>query len=230
MARSFVLALCVSALAVGYGSAQDAAPRGPSLRDLPLELLPPRSRQDQAPSEKNQNKLPENGIKSARTLPPAPVTLDSLYERLAKAKDRMEASAISKQIERRWLRSGSETTDLLMTRATQAMGAKQPEVALELFDHILQLKPEWAEAYHQRATTLFQMQDYDGALRDLRQTLAREPRHFSALSGLGMIMHQLDNKKAAFTAFSKALELHPNLENLKGMVERLRPEAEGQKL
>lgn len=230
MARSFVIALGILALAGMHASAQDSPPRGPSLRDLPLELVPPRSRQDQSPSGKNQQKLPEPAAKAEKTPPPAPVTLDSLYERLAKAKDRMEASAISKQIERRWLRSGSDTTDLLMTRATQAMSAKQPETALELFDHILQLKPEWAEAYHQRATTLFQMRDYDGALRDLRQALAREPRHYSALSGLGMIMHQLDNKKAAFAAFSKALELHPNLENLKGMVERLRPEAEGQKL
>lgn len=230
MARSFFIALSVLACGAIPALAQEPAPRGPSLRDLPLELMPPRNRQDQAPSDKNQQKLPEPAAKAAKTPPPAPVTLDSLYDRLAKAKDRMEASAIAKQIERRWLRSGSETADLLMTRATQAMGAKQPETALELFDHILQLKPEWAEAYHQRATTLFQMQDYDGALRDLRQTLAREPRHFSALSGLGMIMHQLDNKKAAFAAFSKALEVHPNLENLKGMVERLRPEAEGQTL
>ena len=228
MARLFVLALPFVLVTAGSAPAQDERPRGPSLRDLPLDLVPPRSRRDAVPSEQVRPEKPDVAAKPAK--PPAPVTLDSLYDRLAKAKDRMEASAIVKQIERRWLRSGSETTDLLLTRATQAMNAKQPDTALELFDHILQLKPDWAEAYHQRATALFQMQDFDGAMRDLRATLAREPRHFSALSGLGMILQQLDNKKAAFAAFSKALALNPNLDNLKAIVERLRPEAEGQNI
>jgi len=160
---------------------------------------------------------------------PAPTTLESLHERLAKAKDATEASAIAKQIERRWLRSGSDTADLLMSRVQQVMSVRDADTALELFDHIALLRPKWAEVYHKRALLLFQMNDLDGAMRDIRQTLALEPRHFGALSGLGMIYQKMDNQKAAFAAFSKALDIHPFIENLRDYVERMRPEIEGRK-
>jgi len=161
---------------------------------------------------------------------PPPTTLESLYDRLARAKDGPEASAIVKQIERRWMRSGSETADLLLVRAGQAAAAKDNETALELFDFMIMLRPQWAEAYHRRATLLFSMNDHDGALRDIQATLTRDPRHFSALAGLGMIMQQVDNKKAAYRAFTRALELNPHMTNLKEMVEKLKPEIEGQPL
>lgn len=162
--------------------------------------------------------------------PPAPVTLDSLFERLAKAKDQQEGRAIANQIERRWLRSGSDTTDLLMNRAVQLLNAKDYEQALDLFDHIILLKPDWAEAYHKRATLFFVMDDVDGALRDVRATLAREPRHFSAMAGLGLIFQKLDKSKAAYGAFAQALKLHPQMERLQGMLDRLKLEVEDRKL
>lgn len=160
---------------------------------------------------------------------PAPTTLDSLHERLAKARDADEASAIAKQIERRWMRSGSDTVDLLMSRAQQVMTLRDADLALELFDHIVQIRPKWAEVYHKRALLLFQMNDIDGAMRDIRQALAIEPRHFGALSGLGMIYEKMDNRKAALAAFTKALEIHPYIESLRDYVDKMRPEIEGRK-
>jgi hypothetical protein len=55
---------------------------------------------------------------------PAPTTLESLFERLARAKDQPEARVIASQIERRWQRSGSDTTDLLLGRVAQLMTAR----------------------------------------------------------------------------------------------------------
>lgn len=167
--------------------------------------------------------------KAAEPPAPAPTTLDSLHERLAKARDAAEASAIAKQIERRWMRSGSDTADLLMSRAQQVMSLKDADLALELFDHIVQIRPKWAEVYHKRALLLFQMNDIDGAMRDIRQALTLEPRHFGALSGLGMIYDKMDNRKAALAAFGKALDIHPFIESLRDYVDKMRPEIEGRK-
>lgn len=226
MARFFVLALAILALATPAGA--QTPPREPTLRDLPFELSPRAPQRERAPEARKSQEKPVEATK--KTEAPQPTTLASLYERLAKAKDSQEASALVKQIERRWMRSGSETADLLMSRASQAMTVKESDTALELFDYIIMMRPDWAEAYHRRATLLFVMNDYDGALRDIQATLLREPRHFAAMSGLGMIMQQINNKKAAFAAFSKALELNPNFDNLKQIVERLRPEVEGRPL
>ena len=161
---------------------------------------------------------------------PEPITLNSLFQRLAKARDGAEGRAIARQIEQRWMRSGSDTANLLMTRVLQVETAKDSETAIELLDYILQLQPQWAEAYNRRATVLFLMDDYDGALRDIRATLAREPRHYGALAGLGMIMQRMGNQKAAYGAFSKALEIHPQLSDLHAIVERMRPDVIGRDL
>lgn len=161
---------------------------------------------------------------------PPPLTLDNLYERLAKAKDAQEGRAIASQIERRWMRSGSDTTDLLMTRAVSLMNAKDHERALDMLDYIILLRPEWAEAYNKRATLFFVMDDYEGALRDIKATLAREPRHFGALTGLGMIFQRMENPKAALAAYQKAMDIHPRIERLKETVERLRMDTEDRRL
>jgi tetratricopeptide (TPR) repeat protein len=161
---------------------------------------------------------------------PQPTTLESLFSQLRAAKDPAEGRAIARQIEQRWMRSPSDTATLLMDRVVKAMAANSNETALELLDHLMQLQPQWAEAYNKRATVLFVMDDYDGALRDIRATLAREPRHFGALAGLGMIMQRLGNKKAAYAAFSRALDMHPQLNEVREVVDRLRPDVEGRAL
>jgi tetratricopeptide (TPR) repeat protein len=169
--------------------------------------------------------LPPN----ARPAPEA-TTLEGLYLKLKQAQDPNEARPIAKQIEQRWARSGSDTTMLLMERVSQAMAGNAHEVALELIDHILLLQPNWAEAYHRRATVMFMMDDIDGALRDIRQTLAREPRHYSALAGLGLTMMRLGQKKTAYAAYKKALEVHPQMVEVRAILDRMKTEIEGQDL
>lgn len=205
MARSFCLALILALMSAPVGAqVQNRADPGP-----PAQSSKPEAR---------------------KPAPATPVTLDSLFERLAKAKDAQEGRAIATQIERRWQRSGSDTTDLLMSRVVQLINAKDTERALDLLDYVIQLSPGWAEAYNKRATVFFMLDDVDGSLRDIRATLAREPRHYGALAGLGLILQKLDKSKAAFEALSMALKIHPQMERLQGMVDRLKLEVEDRKL
>ena len=173
----------------------------------------------------------------------APRSLDSLFDRLAKAADAEEARGIASLIERRWSRSGSEVADLLMSRAAQAMSeeaqdqgqgnrahearAQDLPLAIELLDRVIQLEPGWAEAWNRRATAFFMLGDMERALLDVRETLHREPRHFSAIAGLGHIFHGLGDDRKAIQAYRRALALHPHLGDLSKMVERLAPDADG---
>ena len=158
---------------------------------------------------------------------PARSTLDDLFARLAAAKDEVEAKGIAALIERRWQRSGSDTADLLSQRALEAVQAKEPALAVELLDRVIALKPDWAEAWHRRATAFFLMDDPAAAMADLRQVLAREPRHFDAWAGLGHIYQASGDKRRALESYRKALALHPQQETLKGLVDRLAPEIDG---
>jgi Flp pilus assembly protein TadD len=83
------------------------------------------------------------------------------------------------------------------------------------------------EAWNRRATVHYLKQDYGHALADLRQVLAREPRHFGALSGLGLILQDIGDDKHALQAYRKALEIDPHLENIPEVVKTLSEKVEG---
>ena len=154
-------------------------------------------------------------------------SLDDLFERLAKATDENEAKGIAGLIERRWARSGSDTADLLMTRAGQAIQSKEFPLAIELLDRVLALEPGWVEAWYRRANVFFLMDDPVDAMADLKQVLTREPRHFAAWTGLGHIFMNSDDKPRALEAYRKALSIHPKLSSVETLVERLKPSVDG---
>jgi tetratricopeptide (TPR) repeat protein len=154
-------------------------------------------------------------------------TLDDLFARLKEAKTDDEAKGIAKLIERRWLRSGSDTADLLMTRATEAIQGKEFPLAVELLDRIIALRPDWAEAWNRRATAFFLLEDTASSMADLHQVLTREPRHFGAWAGLGHIYMAGGDKARALEAYRKALAVNPQMESLRSIVDRLGPEIDG---
>jgi tetratricopeptide (TPR) repeat protein len=154
-------------------------------------------------------------------------TLDDLFGRLAAAKDEAEAQGIANLIERRWSRSGSDTADLLLTRASDAIQAKEYPLAIELLDRVIALQPDWAEAWNRRATAFFLLEDTASAMADLRQALTREPRHFGAWAGLGHIYIAGGDKARALDAYRKALAINPRMEKLRESVDRLTPEIDG---
>ncbi|MGE3244811.1 MAG: tetratricopeptide repeat protein [Beijerinckiaceae bacterium] len=154
--------------------------------------------------------------------------LTDLFNRLGKAKSAAEARGIVRNIEQAWLQSGSDTADLLMNRAQQAMKKKNFKLALQLFDKMVVLEPGWSEVWHQRATARYYEDDPDGAVADIARALAREPRHFSALVGLGFILRRANQEKLALQVFRKALEINPQLTDIKSTIEKLEISVEGQ--
>ena len=67
------------------------------------------------------------------------------------------------------------------------MGAGDMRTARAALDLLVTREPTFAEAWNKRATLLYLIGDDDGSVADVRRTLALEPRHFGALSGLGLI-------------------------------------------
>src|ERR1041384_3054120 len=117
--------------------------------------------------------------------------LDFLFEALKAAPDADSAKLVEGRIWALWLVSGSDTADLLRSRVKTASDGKDNNLAIELLTAVIGLKPDYVEAWNKRATLYFANKDYGKSLADIRQVLAREPRHFGALSGLGIIMQEL---------------------------------------
>jgi tetratricopeptide (TPR) repeat protein len=153
--------------------------------------------------------------------------LEFLLGALKVAPDETSAKAIEDRIWALWQASGSDTVDLLMTRVKQAGDAGNYELALRLLDAIIEIRPEFVEAWNRRATIFFLKKDFSNSLSDIEHVLAKEPRHFGALAGLGTILEEVGDDKHALEAYRKALAVHPHLKGVEEHVKSLADKVEG---
>ncbi len=181
----------------------------------------------ESPPPTEQKKLPEAPEKLPRVGADRMRGLDFLFGALKAAPDQASAKHVEGRIWALWTQTSSDTTMLLMTRAKTAIEKKQVDVALKLLDKVVRLKPEYVEGWNRRATLYYLQNDYAKSLADIREVLKREPRHFGALAGLGMIMQEVGDDKRALDAFRKALEINPHLEKLPDTVKSLTEKVEG---
>jgi tetratricopeptide (TPR) repeat protein len=158
------------------------------------------------------------------------INLDKLFEALKIAPSDESAKYVENRIWALWLASGGDTGTLLMTRVKTAMDGKDLDLALKLLNAIVDIRPDYVEAWNRRATVHYMQKDFGAALVDIREVLVREPRHFGALSGLGMIMQEVGDEKHALDAFRRALAVHPHLERIPDLVKKLTDTVEGREL
>src|SRR3954449_3368354 len=78
--------------------------------------------------------------------------LDFLFEALKIPPDETSAKHIEDRIWALWIGSQSDTANLLMTRVKTAVEAEDSDLALRLLDSIIEMKPDYAEAWNRRAT------------------------------------------------------------------------------
>src|SRR6266536_3177136 len=93
--------------------------------------------------------------------------VDFLFEALKAAPDEETAKHVENRIWALWIVSGSDTADLLMSRVKQAVDGKDVDLGIRLLDSIIQLKPDYVEAWNRRATLYFTKKDYGNALADI---------------------------------------------------------------
>lgn len=152
--------------------------------------------------------------------------LDTLFEQLKAARDEDEAERIANKIDARFRQSGSDTLDLMASRAREALGKGDSPVAVEILSRIIALEPDWAEAWNLRATAFFMMGDPERSRADAIETLAREPRHIGALTGIALIFEMQGQKKDALKTYRQVGVLGPQLKPIKSAIERLAKELE----
>ncbi|WP_075215161.1 tetratricopeptide repeat protein [Mongoliimonas terrestris] len=168
----------------------------------------------------------DRAVKSALPENPA-AELDPLFEQLATAKTPMESHPLEQRILRIITTSGSATVDLLMEWADRAIAAKNYPAALDLLDDAVALKPDFAEAYNRRATVYYLIDDYTRSIGDIRRTLALEPRHFGALTGLGAILAEIEETERARDIYRRALAIAPQLKSVQEALDKLDERAAG---
>lgn len=153
--------------------------------------------------------------------------LEFLFGALKVAPDDTSAKAIEQRIWAQWMVSSSDTANLLMTRVRTALEAKDADLAIKLLDGIVKIRPDYVEGWNRRATLYYMKKDYGRSLADIREVLRREPRHFGALAGLGLILQDIGDDKRALDAYRRALDVYPRLQRIPDVVKKLQEEVEG---
>ena len=204
----FLAAILALLWLVGGSSAQTVAPPGPPAGQAMEPMQPP------SDLPRAQRGDPVRG-------------LDFLFEALKVAPDADSAKHIENRIWALWIASGSDTANLLMTRVKTAIDGKDLELAVKLLDAIIELRPDYVEAWNRRATIRYMQKDYARSMADIRQVLALEPRHFGAISGLGMILQEFGDEKRALDAFRRAVTIHPHLQKIPDLIKSLTEKVEG---
>lgn len=150
----------------------------------------------------------------------APPDVAALLDELAQP-DLPGWRRIERQILAAWGQSGSASADYLFQRGQTALEAGEPDVAIAHFSAAIDHAPEFTEAWNARATAFYMANRLGPSMADIEVVLAREPRHFGALSGLGMILEQTGNLDGARAAFRAAQAANPHRPQVSEALARL---------
>lgn len=154
--------------------------------------------------------------------------LDRLFDQLKTAETEFEARQAANQIDNLWRSASGETAKLLLSRADDAIADQDFPLALDVLDQLIALEPNFAEAWNRRATVYYLKDDYGHSLADIAVALSLEPRHFGALTGLGLMLEDMGEDAKAYEALRQALELNPFQDNVRAELEALERSALGQ--
>lgn len=153
--------------------------------------------------------------------------LEPLFARLKAAPDETAAGLVAGEIWRIWAETADPQNSALYARGAAAMEASDTRTALAAFDLLIEREPGFAEAWNKRATVRFMVGDDAGSMTDIARTLALEPRHFGALSGLALIHVRLGEPEKALEIYRRTLAIHPFLLGARVNIPALRDQIKG---
>ncbi len=165
--------------------------------------------------------------KPVAATPSAVVQIADILRRLKKAPDPETAAVLAAAARTLWRRSGSDTVDVLLQRVGVLVRDGDFDRALEILDAVVEIAPEFAGGWLQRAAVLFRLRKYGVALHDVSLALQLEPDHFDALGQLGLILDALGDRKGALKAFERALQIYPFMPGIGGFIDRYRARPAG---
>jgi predicted TPR repeat methyltransferase len=154
--------------------------------------------------------------------------LDALFAALAEATDPVDAVVIEGAIWEIWSRSGNPAVDRVFERGLDALEQRDLEGAAHAFDEVTHLAPRFAEGWNKLATVRYLLGEPDKSAAAIARALELEPRHFGALSGLGLVEESRGNDRAALDAVRRGLRIYPAEPSMRAFEQELRLRVEGE--
>ncbi len=150
------------------------------------------------------------------------VRLDPLFQALRATTDAAYAESLEEHIWDLWLENPNAETLRVMRAGVFSFNNDEYAAALTAFDTVVALDPTYAEGWNKRAAAHYMLGQNRAALEDLRRALRLEPRHFGALTELGLVYLAEGQTDAALKAFDAALAINPHLVKVREQADSLR--------
>jgi len=147
--------------------------------------------------------------------------LEDLFADLKSLDEVNAANSIANHIWDIWLQHDDPQASSLMMRGIGQMNSGDLYGALETYDRLIALQPDFAEAWNKRATIYWQLGQFDASLGDIEEVLKLEPYHFGALSGRGLVYMDRGNYFLARGAFLTLLEVYPAMPGVRQTIQQL---------
>jgi tetratricopeptide (TPR) repeat protein len=148
--------------------------------------------------------------------------LDTLFIKLQSATDPSAIKSLEAAIWEQWVMVPDMSQRAQMMRGIAEMQQQELKASIETFTRLIDLAPDLSEAWNKRATAHWLMGNFPASLADICETVKREPRHFGAYSGLGMIRAEMGENGRAVAAFELARRWNPHIPGIEGEIERLK--------
>ena len=87
---------------------------------------------------------------------------------------------------------------------------KNPNKAIEYWDHAISQKQNTAKAYNNRGLAHYDLKQYQKAIKDYDQAIKQDPGYVAAFNNRGNSYYELAEFQRALTDFKQSLQLEPN--------------------
>ncbi len=148
--------------------------------------------------------------------------LDTLFARLQTATDPVAIQELEQAIWEQWTLLPHPEQRQLMFRGIGEMQQHELKTAVETFTLLIEMAPNLSEAWNKRATVYWLLGNFPASVNDICETVKREPRHFGAYSGLGMIRAEMGENGRAIAAFQLARKYNPHIAGIEAEIARLK--------
>jgi tetratricopeptide (TPR) repeat protein len=148
--------------------------------------------------------------------------LDTLFAKLQTATDPVAIETLEGAIWEQWVMVPDGPQRELMMRGIAEMQQRQLKQSVDTFSKLIEIAPELSEAWNKRATAYWLLGNFPASLNDICETVKREPRHFGAYSGLGMIRAEMGEYPRAVAAFELAKKYNPHIIGIDDEITRLK--------
>lgn len=137
------------------------------------------------------------------------LSIDSLFHLLQNTDNADDAFIVEETIKEIWKVQDNSEIRWRLDDGNSALMRGDKVKSLVIYDSIIEDDETCFEAWNKKATCHYLQGDMNKSMEAAEAAIRYNPRHFQALSGLGLVYHDISQYRKSAESFRKSLRLDP---------------------